>query len=88
MNKFGIYLILLNISVLTPKIYSLLPCLIILPLYISIKIIINKKENIIIIVDNKITSKEIEAAIKQAGGKLLTNIQIFDLYPSMFYTEA
>ena len=35
------------------------------------------------IVDNNITSLEVETAIKKSGGKLLTNIEIFDLYPNI-----
>jgi len=35
------------------------------------------------IVDNKITSQEVETVIKKSGGKLLTNIQLFDLYPNI-----
>ena len=40
-------------------------------------------KDVAFIVDNKVTSKEIELAIKKAGGKLLTNIEIFDLYPNI-----
>ena len=40
-------------------------------------------KDVAFIVDNKVTSQEIEQAIKKAGGKLLTNIQIFDLYPNI-----
>ena len=34
------------------------------------------------LVDNNITSSEVESVIKKSGGKLLTNIQLFDLYPN------
>ena len=40
-------------------------------------------KDVAFIVDNKVTSKEVEQVIKKAGGKLLTNIQIFDLYPNV-----
>ena len=40
-------------------------------------------KDVAFIVDNKTTSLEIETAIKKSGGKLLTNIQIFDLYPNV-----
>jgi phenylalanyl-tRNA synthetase beta chain len=40
-------------------------------------------KDVAFIVDNELTSKEIEQVIKKAGGKLLTNIQIFDLYPNV-----
>jgi phenylalanyl-tRNA synthetase beta chain len=35
------------------------------------------------IVDNNITSQEVENVIKKSGGKLLTSIQLFDLYPNI-----
>ena len=40
-------------------------------------------KDVAFIVDNKVTSQDIELAIKKAGGRLLTNIQIFDLYPNI-----
>ena len=40
-------------------------------------------KDVAFIVDNKVTSKEIEDVIKKAGGKLLSTIQIFDLYPNV-----
>ena len=40
-------------------------------------------KDVAFIVDNNITSQELEQAIKKSGGKLLTNIQIFDLYPNI-----
>ena len=40
-------------------------------------------KDVAFIVDNKTTSLEIEGVIKKSGGKLLTNIQIFDLYPNV-----
>ena len=38
------------------------------------------KKDIAFIVDKKIESKEIEKAIKNGGGSLLTNIEVFDVY--------
>lgn len=35
------------------------------------------------IVDNSVTSLEIETVIKKSGGSLLTNIKLFDLYPNV-----
>jgi len=40
-------------------------------------------KDVAFIVDNKTTSLEIEGVIKKSGGRLLTNIQIFDLYPNV-----
>jgi len=40
----------------------------------------NINKDIAFIVDNNTTSKEIETVIKKAGGKLLTNIKVFDVY--------
>ena len=40
-------------------------------------------KDVAFIVDNNITSQKVEQEIKKAGGKLLTNIQIFDLYPNI-----
>ena len=33
--------------------------------------------------DNKLSNEEIVTAIKKSGGKLLNNIQIFDIYPNI-----
>ena len=38
------------------------------------------KKDVAFIVDNNITNKEIEEVIKHAGGRLLTDIYIFDIY--------
>lgn len=38
------------------------------------------KKDMAFIVDKKTTSKEIETEIKRAGGRLLTNIDVFDVY--------
>ena len=38
------------------------------------------KKDIAIIVDNKVTSKEIEVNIKKAGGSLLSASEVFDIY--------
>ena len=38
------------------------------------------KKDIAFIVDNDITNKTLEEAIKKAGGRLLDNIDIFDIY--------
>ena len=38
------------------------------------------KKDIAIIVDNKVTSKEIEVNIKKAGGSLLSESEVFDIY--------
>lgn len=40
-------------------------------------------KDVAFIVDNKLTNEEIVTAIKKSGGKLLTNIQIFDIYPNI-----
>jgi len=40
-------------------------------------------KDVAFIVDNKITSSDVESSIKKNGGKLLTNIQMFDLYPNI-----
>ena len=40
-------------------------------------------KDVAFIVDNKVKSQEIETVIKKSGGKLLNNIQIFDLYPNV-----
>jgi len=40
----------------------------------------NINKDLAFIVDNNVTSKEIEIVIKKAGGKLLTNIKVFDVY--------
>ena len=38
------------------------------------------RKDVAFIVDNEITNKEIEEVIKHAGGRLLTDIDIFDIY--------
>ena len=38
------------------------------------------KKDLALVVDKNITSKEIETLIKKAGGSLLTNIEVFDVY--------
>ena len=38
------------------------------------------KKDMAFIVDKNTSSKEIEAEIKRAGGRLLTNIDVFDVY--------
>ena len=38
------------------------------------------KKDVAFIVDNEITNKELEDLIKKAGGRLLDNIDIFDIY--------
>ena len=38
------------------------------------------KKDVAFIVDNELTNKEIEEAIKKAGGRLLDSIDIFDIY--------
>jgi phenylalanyl-tRNA synthetase beta chain len=38
------------------------------------------KKDIALVVDDSLTSKEIEKVIKNAGGSLLTNIEVFDVY--------
>jgi len=40
----------------------------------------NINKDIAFIVDKDVASKEIETVIKKAGGKLLTNIKVFDVY--------
>ena len=40
-------------------------------------------KDIAFIVDNKTNSLDVETSIKKNGGKLLTGIQIFDLYPNI-----
>jgi len=40
----------------------------------------NINKDVAFIIDNNTTSKEIETVIKKAGGKLLTNIEVFDVY--------
>lgn len=40
-------------------------------------------KDVAFIVDNKLSNEEIVTAIKKSGGKLLTNIQIFDIYPNI-----
>ena len=40
-------------------------------------------KDVAFIVDNNITSQEVETIIKKSGGRLLTNISIFDLYPNI-----
>ena len=40
----------------------------------------NINKDLAFIVDTNTTSKEIETVIKKAGGKLLTNIKVFDVY--------
>lgn len=40
----------------------------------------NVKKDLAIIVDDAISSQELETAIKKAGGSLLTKIQLFDIY--------
>ena len=37
-------------------------------------------KDVAFVVDNNVTSREIEDVIKKAGGKLLNNITVFDLY--------
>ncbi|MCH5166709.1 MAG: phenylalanine--tRNA ligase subunit beta [Erysipelotrichales bacterium] len=58
------------------------------PLMTSTKAIKYKEANkypemvkdVAFIIDNEITSKEIEEVIKKSGGRLLSNIEVFDLY--------
>ena len=38
------------------------------------------KKDVAFIVDNNITNKEVETVIKHAGGRLLDNVDIFDIY--------
>ena len=38
------------------------------------------KKDIAIVVDDKVTSREIETTIKKAGGSLLTKSEVFDIY--------
>ena len=38
------------------------------------------KKDVAFVVDKKLTSKDIEKVIKSAGGSLLTNIEVFDVY--------
>ena len=38
------------------------------------------KKDVAFVVNNEITNKEIEAVIKHAGGRLLDNVDIFDIY--------
>ena len=38
------------------------------------------KKDVAFIVDKKLSSKDIEKAIKNGGGSLLTNIEVFDVY--------
>ena len=38
------------------------------------------KKDLALVVDKNITSKEVEMNIKKAGGSLLTNIEVFDVY--------
>jgi phenylalanyl-tRNA synthetase beta chain len=38
------------------------------------------KKDVAFVVDNSITNKEIEEAIKKSGGRLLNDIDIFDIY--------
>ena len=38
------------------------------------------EKDVAFIVDNEVTNKELEAAIKKSGGRLLANIEIFDIY--------
>jgi phenylalanyl-tRNA synthetase beta chain len=38
------------------------------------------KKDVAFVVDNSITNKEIETVIKKSGGRLLSNIDIFDIY--------
>ena len=38
------------------------------------------KKDVAFIVDNEVTNKQLEEAIKKAGGRLLDNIDIFDIY--------
>ena len=40
----------------------------------------NVKKDVAFVVDKKLTSKEIEKVIKSAGGSLLTDIEVFDVY--------
>ena len=40
----------------------------------------NVKKDVAFVVDKKLSSKEIEKVIKSAGGSLLTDIEIFDVY--------
>ena len=40
----------------------------------------NVKKDIAFVVDKSLTSKEVEKAIKNGGGSLLTDIEIFDVY--------
>ena len=38
------------------------------------------RKDVAFIVDNEVTNKEIEDAIKKSGGRLLADIEIFDIY--------
>ena len=40
----------------------------------------NVKKDVAFVVDKKLTSKEIEKVVKSAGGSLLTDIEVFDVY--------
>jgi len=40
----------------------------------------NVKKDVAFVMDKKMTSKEVEMVIKKAGGNLLTNIEVFDIY--------
>lgn len=40
----------------------------------------NVKKDVAFVMDKNITSKEVEMVIKKAGGNLLTNIEVFDIY--------
>ncbi len=46
------------------------------------------KKDVAFVVDKNITSKEIEDAIKKSGGRLLTNITLFDLYQGSNILES
>ena len=48
--------------------------------YKEISIYPNVKKDVAFVMDKNIQSKEIEMVIKKAGGKLLTNIEVFDVY--------
>lgn len=43
----------------------------------------NVKKDLAVIVDNAISSQEVETVIKKAGGSLLTKIQLFDIYKGL-----
>lgn len=46
------------------------------------------KKDLALVVDKNITSKEVEMNIKKAGGSLLTNIEVFDVYEGIGIPEG